>query len=124
VTFHFARSGIDRPLKVSGIFGVTSGILFVSTFLVWYLMFTTPKDYSDPSVLVNVMFGIMISVTYGVFVILGSLVILFARMSIELRGVLALFVFLASIFAILGSLFALSVIFLGPLGSDWQFHRR
>ena len=49
-----------------------------------------------------------------VFVILGSLAILFARMNIERRGVLAFFVFISSVLGMIGSLLFFGLAFLGP----------
>jgi hypothetical protein len=50
----------------------------------------------------------------GPFAIIGGLVALFARMSIEQRGVLAFFVFIASVLAILASLEFLLLTFPSP----------
>jgi hypothetical protein len=106
----FARSGIDTPLKVSSMFGVFSGILLISSFVALSVKLGW-ADYINASTLAFIMSGI----TYGLFVILGNLVVLYASMNIEPRGVLAFFVFLASVFALLGSLFFLMFAFLGPL---------
>jgi hypothetical protein len=43
------------------------------------------------------------------FVIIGSLAVLFARMEEDRRGILGFFVFIASVFAILGSIVAVYV---------------
>ena len=56
----------------------------------------------------------MAGMAYGLLVIFGGLVVLSAPMNIEPRGVLAFFVFIASLFAIMGSFFLLSFVFLGP----------
>ena len=104
-----ARSGIDGPLKASAMFGVFSGILLPSSMVTLALKL---GDYGNP---LNLAFIITAGLTYGLPLICGSLVVLFASTSIERRGVLAFFVFLASVFAVLGSLFFLSLAFLGPL---------
>jgi hypothetical protein len=51
---------------------------------------------------------------YGLLVIFGGIVVLSAPMNIEPRGVLAFFVFIASLSAIIGSFFLLSSVFLAP----------
>jgi|SRR5712664_85497 len=108
---HISRSGIDTPLKVSSVFGVISGVLLPSSAAYAVLTLYRPVDYSS---LLNTLFFILLVMIYGLFVIFGSLVVLSANMSIERRGVLAFFVFLASVFAVIGSFFFLSFIFLGP----------
>jgi len=108
---HIARSGIDTPLKVFAVFGVISGGLLPSSAAYSFLTLYRPLDYSS---LLNILFFISLITIYGLLVIFGSLVVLFAPMSIERRGVLAFFVFLASVFAVIGSFFFLSFIFLGP----------
>jgi len=50
----------------------------------------------------------------GVFVIFGGLAVLFARMSIERRGVLAFFVFISSVLGMFGSLLFFGLVLLGP----------
>ncbi len=105
----FARSGIDTPLKVSSVFGIISGVLFLSSFAALNQKLG-PVDLSSPPTFVS----LIIASAYGLLVILGSLVVLFAQMNIERRGVLAFFVFIASVLAIVGSLFFLSFIFGGP----------
>jgi hypothetical protein len=107
VTVHFARSETDTPLKVSSMVGVITGVLLLSS--IAYAVLTLnlrPVDYSSPFTVSSVSFVGMIDAP---FVILGGLLGLFGRMSIETRGVLAFFVFIASIFAIIGSLGLLSV---------------
>jgi len=88
-------------------FGVFSGILLPSGMVTLALKL---GDYGNPSTLVYIIAG----VTCGLLVMFGSLVVLTASVNIERRGVLAFFVFLASVFAILGSLLFLSLAFLGP----------
>jgi hypothetical protein len=68
-------------------------------------------DYGNPF---NLFLSIIAGLTYGLPLICGSLVVLFASMTIERRGVLAFFVFLASVFAMVGSLLSISFAFLGP----------
>jgi hypothetical protein len=104
---HFVRSETDTPLTVSSTFGIISGVLLLSS--IAYAALTVnlrPVDYSSPLTVSSLSLLGMID---AVFVILGGLVGLFARMSIERRGVLAFFVFIASLFAIIGSLLLLSV---------------
>jgi len=110
---HFARSGIDTTLKGSSAFGVVSGVLLLSSIAYAVpALSRVPVSYSAPFSFSLVE---MLSVIDGLFVIFGGLVALFARMDIERRGVLAFFVFLASIFATLGSVGLLSFVFLGPM---------
>src|SRR5712664_2254024 len=97
---HISRSGIDTPLKVSSVFGVISGVLLPSSAAYAVLTLYRPVDYSS---LLNTLFFILLVMIYGLFVIFGSLVVLSANMSIERRGVLAFFVFLASVFAVIVS---------------------
>ena|SRR5947209_1984425 len=109
---HFARSGIDTPLKVFSIFAVISGMLLFSGMA--YLALTVnlgPVNYGSQFAF---LFFTMVGMGYGLLVILGGLVVLSAPMSIEPRGVLAFFVFMASLFAILGSFFLFSSVILGP----------
>jgi len=60
------------------------------------------------------LFFTMVGMAYGLLVIFGGLVVLSAPMNIEPRGVLAFFVFIASLFAIIGSFFLFSSVILGP----------
>ncbi len=104
---HFPRSEIDTPLKVSSVFGVISAVLLLSS--VAYAVLTLnqrPVDYSSPLTVSSVLFVGLID---AVFVIIGSLAVLFARMEEDRRGILGFFVFIASVFAILGSILALYV---------------
>jgi hypothetical protein len=110
---HLARSEIDTPLKVSAIFGVTSGVLLLSV-VGYYGILALNSGMVDYSSLVSVLFFIFLVMTYPILIILGSLAVLFARMSIERRGVLAFFVFIASVFAMMGSLFFLTLPFQRP----------
>jgi hypothetical protein len=107
---HLVRSEIDTPLKVFSIFGVISGVLLLSTTA--YAAFTLslrPVDYSSPVTVASLsLTGIIV----GFFAIFGGLLVHFARMSIERRGVLAFFVFIASVLSIIGSLVLLNA--LGP----------
>ncbi|SRR5712691_1842282 len=106
---HFARSGIDTPLKISAMFGFFSGVLLIFSFVI--LGELGLVGYWNTSILVLIMAG----TTYGLLVIFSNLVVLFASMNIERRGVLAFLVLLASVPAIFGSLFFLGLVFLGPL---------
>ncbi len=109
---HFAKSGIDMPLKVFSMFGVISGISLISSLA--YRALTTnlgPVGYSSQFAF---SFFMMVGMTYGLLVIFGGLIVLFAPMNIEPRGVLAFFVFIASLLAVIGSFFLLSFVFLGP----------
>jgi hypothetical protein len=117
---HFARSEIDTPLKVSSIFGVISGVLLLSSLLAFNLklgpvdyssLVTSSSGYSSPLTLPSL---IIASTIDGLFVIFGGLTVLFARMNIERRGVLAFFVFISSLIGTIGSLFFLGLVFLGP----------
>src|SRR5438093_5735197 len=98
---HFARSGIDTPSKVSGIFGIISGVFLLCSLAILDLkygplalssLFTSSSGYSYqfsfPSLIIASMIG-------EVFVILCSLAILFARTNMERRGVLAFCVFIS-----------------------------
>ena len=109
---HFAGSGIDTPLKVSSIFGVICGVLLLSSLATFNLKLG-PVDYSYPFTF-TFFFSELLVVSYAILVIFGGLVALFRQMSIEQRGVLAFFVFVSSIFAIIGSVFFLSFVFGGP----------
>jgi hypothetical protein len=83
-------------------FGVISGVLLLSS--IAYAALTVklrPVDYSSPFTVSSLSLVGMIDAP---FVVLGGLLGLFGRMSIEQRGVLAFFVFMASILAIIGSL--------------------
>jgi len=117
---HFARSGIDTPSKVSGIFGIISGVLLLCSLAILDLkygpldfssLFTSSSGYSSPFSFSSLIIASMIG---EVFVILGSLAILFARMNIERRGVLAFFVFISSVLGMIGSLLFFGLAFLGP----------
>jgi hypothetical protein len=109
---HFARSGIDGPLKVSSMFGVISGILLISSLAYRALTLNLgPLDYRSQFA---ILFFVMAGVVYGLLVIFSGLVVASAPMNIEPRGVLAFFVFIASLSAIIGSFFLLSSVFLGP----------
>ncbi|HEV2119265.1 MAG TPA: hypothetical protein VGS11_04035 [Candidatus Bathyarchaeia archaeon] len=102
----FAKSGIDTPLKVSSIFGVIIGALLLSSLAtVVPTLSLLPVDHSSPFPLSLIE---LLSIMDAVFVILGGLVVLSARVDIERRGVLAFFVFVASLFAMFGSLGFLS----------------
>jgi hypothetical protein len=109
---HFARSCIDRPLKVSALFGMISGGLLVSSLA--YLDLTTSLWSVGLSSELGFLLFIGAGMLYGLLVIFGSLVVLTASMNIESRRVLAFSVFIASVFAIIGSFFSLSFLFLGP----------
>ena len=88
-------------------FGVISAVLLLSS--VAYAVLTLnqrPVDYSSPLTVSSVLFVGLID---AVFVIIGSLAVLFARMEEDRRGILGFFVFIASVFAILGSILALYV---------------
>jgi len=110
---HLAKSEIDTPLKISAIFGVISGILLLSILGYYGVLVLNlgPVDYSS---LVSVLSLILLVMMYPVLIILGSLAVLFAHMTIERRGVLAFFVFMASVLAMIGSLFFLILPFQGP----------
>ena len=108
---HFARSEIDTPLWLSSLLGIASGVMLLSS--IAYAVLTLnqrPVDYSSPLTVSSLLLP---GVIVAAFVIVGGLVSLFARMEIERRGVLAFFVFLASVFAIIGSWLFLSFVFLG-----------
>jgi hypothetical protein len=99
-------------LKGFSIFGVISGILLISSLAYRALTVNLgPVYYSSQF---GFLFFIMAGMVYGLLVIFGGLVVLSAPMNIEPRGVLAFFVFIASLFAIMGSFFLLSFLFLGP----------
>ncbi|TMI51118.1 hypothetical protein E6H20_04425 [Candidatus Bathyarchaeota archaeon] len=109
---HFARSGIDTPLKVFSIFGVISGMLLISSLAYLALVVNLgPVDYNSQ---LAFLFFTMVGMAYGLLVIIGGLVVLSAPMNLEPRGVLAFFVFIASLFAIIGSFFLFSFVILGP----------
>jgi len=109
---HFARSGIDTPLKVFSIFGVISGMLLISSLA--YLAVTVNLGSVSYSSQFAFLFFTMVGMAYGLLVMFGGLVVLSAPMNIEPRGVLAFFVFIASLFAIIGSFFLFSSVVLGP----------
>jgi hypothetical protein len=102
-----ASSGIDRPLKVTSVFGIMSGILFLSSLAEFNL-----KVGLDYGFLLTLPWVVII--TCGFLVIPGGLLALLAEMSIEQRGIIAFFVFIASVLAIVGSLIFLAFIFGGP----------
>src|SRR3989442_15205163 len=109
---HFARSGIDTPLKVFSIFGVISGMLLISG--IAYLALTVnlgPVNYGSQFAF---LFFTMVGMAYGLLVIFGGLIVLSVPMNIEPRGVLAFFVFVAPLFAVIGSFFLFSSVILGP----------
>jgi hypothetical protein len=117
---HFARLEIDTPLKVSSIFGVVSGVLLLSSLLAFNLklapvdyssLFTSSSGYSSPLTFSSL---IVASIIDGLFVIFGGLSVLFTRMDIERTGVLAFFVFIASVLGMIGSFLFLSLVVLGP----------
>jgi len=87
---------------LSSLFGIASGVLLLSS--IAYAVLTLnqrPVDYSSPF---SVSYLLLPGIITAAFVIIGGLVGLFARMEIEPRGVLLFLVFIASLFAILGSL--------------------
>ena|SRR2546425_9747051 len=117
---HFARSGIDTPFKVSSILGIISGGLLLCSLATLDLkygpldfssLFTSSSGYSSPF---SFSFLLIASMIDGVFVICGGLVVLFAGMNIQRRGVLAFFVFISSVLGIIGSLLFFGLVFLGP----------
>jgi len=117
---HFARSGIDTTLKVSSIFGIISGVLLLCSLATLDLrygpldfssLFTSSSGYSSPFSFSSLIIASMID---GVFVICGGLAVLFARMNIQQRGVLAFFVFISSVLGMIGSLLFFGLVFLGP----------
>ncbi len=93
-------------------FGMAGGIMLISSLAYFALTRNlVPVGYSSQfAFLIFIMAGMV----YGLLVILGGLAVLSAPMNIERRGVLAFFVFIASLFAIIGSFFFLSFLFLGP----------
>ena len=109
---HFAKSGIDTPLKVFSMFGVISGISLISSLA--YRALTEDLGLVGHGSQFAFLFSITAGMAYGLLVIFGGLVVLSAPMNIEPRGVLAFFVFIASLLAILGSFFLLSFVFIGP----------
>ena len=99
-------------MKVFSILGVISGMLLISSLA--YLALTVnlgPVNYSSQFAF---LFFNMVGMAYGLLVIFGGLEVLSAPMNIEPRGVLAFFVFIASLFAIIGSFFLFSSVILGP----------
>jgi hypothetical protein len=95
------------PLKVSAVFGVISSVLLLSSLAYAALTLNQrPVDYSSPLTVSSVLFVGLID---AAFVIIGSLAVLFARMEEDRRGILGFFVFIASVFAILGSIVAVYV---------------
>lgn len=104
---HLSRAEIDTSLKVSAIFGIINGVLLFSVLGYFYSIFTLNSGPVDYSSLVSVLFFIILVTTYPILIILGSLAVLYSNMSIERRGVLAFFVFIASVLAMMGSLFLL-----------------
>jgi hypothetical protein len=95
------------PLKVSAVFGVISSVLLLSSLAYAALTLNQrPVDYSSPLTVSSVLFVGLID---AAFIIIGSLAVLFARMEEDRRGILGFFVFIASVFAILGSIAALYV---------------
>ena len=109
---HFAKSGIDMPLKIFSLFGVISGISLISSLA--YRALTVNLGPVGYGYVFAFLFFTMVGMGYGLLVIFGGLVVLTARMNIEPRGVLAFFIFIASLFAILWSFFLLSFLFVGP----------
>jgi len=102
---HFARSEIDASLKIFSVFGIMSSVLLLSSTAYAVLTLNQrPVDYSSPLTVSSVLFAGLID---AAFVIIGSLAVLFARMEEDRRGILGFFVFIASVFAILGSIAAL-----------------
>jgi hypothetical protein len=76
-----------------------------------FALFTSSSGYSSPFSFPSLVIASMID---GVFVIDGSLAVLFARLSIERRGMLAFFVFICSVLGMIGSLLVFALAFLGP----------
>ncbi len=90
--------------------GVISGVLLLSSIAYTTLTLNQrPVDYSSPF---TVSSFLLPGTIYASFVIAASLVVLFVRMDVDRRGVLGFLVFIASVFAIIGS-FAL-LTFPGP----------
>src|SRR5213594_481425 len=89
------------PLKISSTLGVISGLLLLSSIAYTALTLNQrPVDYSSPF---RVSSFLLPGTTYALFVIVASVAILFARMNVDRRGVLGFLVFIASLFAIIGS---------------------
>ena len=83
---HFAKSGIDAPLKIFSVFGVISGISLISSLA--YRALTEnlgPVGYGSQFAF---LFFIMVGIAYGLLVIFGGLEVLSAPMNIEPRGCL------------------------------------
>ncbi len=99
-------------MKVFSIFGVISGMLLISSLA--YLAVTVNLGSVSYSSQFAFLFFTMVGMAYGLLVMFGGLVVLSAPMNIEPRGVLAFFVFIASLFAIIGSFFLFSSVVLGP----------
>lgn len=108
---HFAKSGIDTPLKVFSVFGVISGISLISSLA--YRALTVNLGLVGYGSQFAFLFFSIVGMAYGLLVIFGGLVVLFAPMNVEPRGVLAFFLFIASLFAILWSFFLFSFLFVG-----------
>jgi len=107
---HLAISKIDAPLKISSMLGVISGVLLPSSIAYTALTLNQrPVDYSSPF---RVSSFLLPGMTYALFVIVGAVILLFARMNEDRRGVLGFLVFTASVFAIIGAFGILS--FPGP----------
>src|SRR5260370_30672933 len=107
------RSESDTALKGAASFGVISAGLLLSVFGYYGIVILNSGIVAYSS-LFSVLLFILLGMTYPILIILGSLVVLFAPMSIERRGVLAFFVFMASVFAMVVSLFFLILPFQGP----------
>ena len=99
-------------MKVFSIFGVISGMLLISSLA--YLAVTVNLGSVSYSSQFAFLFFTMVGMAYGLLVMFGGLVVLSAPMNIEPRGVLAFFVFIASLFAIIESFFLFSSVVLGP----------
>lgn len=88
--------------------GVISGVLLLSSIAYTALTLNQrPIDYSSPF---RVSSFLLPGLT--IFVIVGAVILLFARMNEDRRGVLGFLVFTASVFAIIGAFGILS--FPGP----------
>ena len=83
---HFARSGIESPLKVFSIFGVISGMLLISSLAYLALVVNLgPVDYNSQ---LAFLFFTMVGMTSGLLVIIGGLVVLSAPMTSNRGGCL------------------------------------
>ena len=101
-----AWSKIDTPLKISSLSGVICGTGLLSSIAYTFLTLNQrPVDHSIPPIFPFVMVPGLIDSS---FILIGALVLVFAPLNNELKGVLGFLVFLGSLLAVIGSMIILN----------------